>query len=378
MKTRSLVGALIITSSVVGAFSACDTKVTCKDLDNCTDGNAGEGGASTGGKTSSSGGKAQGGSGGSSASGGTTATTTAPCNGSCSGSTPVCNETSNKCVACLANTDCKDASKSVCNGTTYECVGCLASADCSKNATKPVCDLAKTTCVGCLGNTDCASATALRCDTATNTCTACQTDTDCSQIAGKGVCSAGMCVQCTGKKRDACGELEGKALVCDSLSQTCTTDKKVGSAGLCQPCVSDAQCPAGQLCHQQMFGGKPVGYFCFWKQGDTANGAPADCTLSSNRPYVKTEADAQSIDGEAATLCGLAVTTCIAYNQFKNVDCAPTGTPQDALCGFASGQDAKCAQYGATTYRCTTVCLGNDDCDVACNTGASPKVCTFQ
>ncbi|MGC4068857.1 MAG: hypothetical protein QM784_30275 [Polyangiaceae bacterium] len=355
----------------------CHRTYTCE----VPNGGAGAAGSDVGSSTkagkSSVGGESGGG--GATSAGGTTSTT-APCNGSCSGSTPVCNETSNRCVACLGSTDCKDATKSVCNKTTFECVGCLASSDCSKDATKPVCDLAKTTCVGCLGNTDCSTATASRCDTATNTCTACQADSDCSQIAGKNVCSAGMCVQCTGKKHGACGELEGKALVCDSLSQTCTTDKKVGSSGLCQPCVSDAQCPAGQLCHQQMFDGKPVGYFCFWKEGDTANGAPAGCALPTNRPYAKAEPGVISIDGEAATLCTLRATTCTAYNQFSNLDCAPTGAPNDALCGFAPGVDSKCSLYSSSLnlYRCTTVCLGNDDCDVACNTGTSPKVCTFQ
>ncbi|MGC4067253.1 MAG: hypothetical protein QM784_21945 [Polyangiaceae bacterium] len=368
-------GFFVLSANVLGCSNKaddCSRTLTCKP-----EGGSDSGGASSSGTSSSSGGSAKGGN--QSSVGGTTATTTAPCDGKCSGVTPVCEVNTQKCVACTANGDCKESSKPVCSPTNV-CVECNASGDCTQDATKPVCNQTFNACVGCLANADCKSAGAPVCDVNTNTCKPCSIDADCALMAGKGVCDAGTCVQCTGKKFEACGKLETVSLVCDSAAKTCTTDKKAGSSGVCQSCVSDAQCPAGQLCHQQMFDGKPVGYFCFWKQGDTGNGAPADCTLSTNRPYVKTEADAQSIDGESATLCTLAVTTCPALNGYRSTDCAPAGTPQDASCGFAPGVDAKCAAFGMTQYRCTTTCLSNDDCisGVTCNTGLTPRVCTFQ
>ncbi|MGC4070813.1 MAG: hypothetical protein QM784_40290 [Polyangiaceae bacterium] len=364
------------------AFAACqDLTGDCKYMRSCKDdalAGSSSGGDGSGGSSRGGNGKGGAAKGGTSSTGGTT--TKVPCNGTCSGTTPVCDTNTDKCVACLASTDCKDSSKSVCAPSNV-CVECTQSTDC-KDATKPVCNPASNACVGCLANTDCKTATAARCDTGTNTCTPCQSDNDCTQITGKGVCNAGACVQCTGKKYTACGQLEGKALVCDSAAQTCTSDKKAGSSGLCQPCVSDAQCPAGQLCHQQMFDGKPVGYFCFWKQGDTANGAPAACFTNTNRPYVKVDAGVQSIDGETATLCTLAVTTCPALNGFRSTDCAPSGTPSDTLCGFAPGVDSKCVETtsGSGTFRCTTTCGSNDDClsGFTCNTGVTPRVCTFQ
>jgi hypothetical protein len=151
----------------------------------------------------------------------------------------------------------------------------------------------------------------------------------------------------------------------------------VQSAGLCQPCISDAECTPGKRCYLETFNGSSVGYFCFWKQGDMADGAPTDCP-TAGRPYVKSEKDVTSIDGDTATFCTLAASTCTAYNQFRDLNCAPSGIPQDALCGFAPGADSKCATYGAG-YRCTTVCLSNDDCLTGsnCNTGANPRVCTF-
>ncbi|MGC4067252.1 MAG: hypothetical protein QM784_21940 [Polyangiaceae bacterium] len=226
------------------------------------------------------------------------------------------------------------------------------------------------------------------CDVNTNTCKPCSIDADCALIAGKGVCDAGTCVQCTGKKYEACGKLESTAVVCDSAAKTCTTDKKEHSAGPCQPCVSDAQCKAGQLCAKQMYKDKLVGNFCFWKQGDTANGAPAACFTEANRPYVRVEADVTSVDGDSATLCTLAsVTTCVAVNQYRTKDCAPTGTPDPNLCGFAPGADANCVETstGSKTYRCTNVCLSADDCkgsgggsSITCDVNATPNVCTLQ
>jgi len=136
----------------------------------------------------------------------------------------------------------------------------------------------------------------------------------------------------------------------------------------------------GKRCYLETFSGSSVGYFCFWKQGDTAHGAPAACFTTTNRPYVRVESDVTSIDGDTATLCTLRATTCTAYNEFSNVNCAPSGTPQDALCGFAPGADSKCAETtsGSGVYRCTTVCASNDDCKFSCNTGVSPNICTFQ
>jgi hypothetical protein len=305
---------------------------------------------------------------GSSSEGGTagasSSATTQPCNGECTGSTPVCNEATNTCVACLTSSDCtEDFSRSVCNAVTHACVACLS-------------------------NGDCVSATASRCDISTNTCTACSEDKDCEQITGRNVCLIGdatlpnQCVQCTGKKYAACGKLEGSDLVCDSDSHRCSTDTKVASATECRPCIADAQCQAGQLCAQQMYEGKLVGNFCFWKQGDVANKTPEKCFATDNRPYVNVAKDVVSVDGETATLCTLrAVTTCAALNQFSTEDCAPAGVPDDQFCGSAPGKDSKCVETspGAGTYRCTTACGSDYDCKpgFSCNATTNPDTCTL-
>lgn len=379
MQRIPFLGLSLTVVALLGAVASCANEAdnckrwkACKPEGGATSASGGDAGADSGG--TSAGGKSG------STSGGTSGSkTTAPCNGKCSGTTPVCDVDTNKCVECLKSSSCEDAAKPVCDTGSNVCVGCLSSGDCTVDATKPVCKTETTTCVGCLANTDCTSATASLCDTATNTCGKCSIDADCTHISGKGVCNAGTCVQCTGVKYSGCGQLEGKNLVCDSLTNTCSTDKTEKMAAECQSCISDAQCIAGQVCALQTFNGSAVGYFCFWKQGDTANGAPADCTLSTNRPFVKVQSDVKSIDGTTATLCTLATSTCTALNQFRATDCAPTGTPNDNLCGFVAGVDSKCVAYGTTQYRCTTACGSNDDCKsgFSCNIATTPDTCSL-
>ncbi|HVW25535.1 MAG TPA: hypothetical protein VHC69_09200 [Polyangiaceae bacterium] len=174
---------------------------------------------------------------------------------------------------------------------------------------------------------------------------------------------------------------DGTPLVCDSLQRACTTFK-AQSAGLCDPCVTDAECVPGELCVLDTVGSganlKNVGYFCHWKQGDTANGAPSDCTATGT-PYVKVVSNATSIDGVKADVCVLRVSSCPANADFSSKNCAPTGTPDDKLCAFSPPIDAKCAQFGPTSYRCTMTCLSSDDCrnGSICTTAVNPPVCSL-
>ena len=300
---------------------------------------------------------------------------TPPCDGSCAGLTPICDLVSNACVACVGNGDCTGA-KPACDIATNTCVECTDNPDC-KDAAKPFCDKATEQCVACLAQSDCADATASACRG--GQCQPCTSNAECSNIAGKGVCDAGTCVQCTGSNFGACGLDAGTPLVCDSLKRTCSTSKQY-SSGLCQTCVSDAQCNLGEMCvfDKLTNPAKDVGYFCHWKQGDTANGAPTDCT-AGGRPYVGVQKNAVSIDGVTSDICSLRACTCIARNQFSSKDCLVASAPSDAVCGVSSPKDAKCAQFGASTYRCTMTCLSDDDCPspITCNTGANPAVCNL-
>jgi hypothetical protein len=135
------------------------------------------------------------------------------------------------------------------------------------------------------------------------------------------------------------------------------------------------------MCVEEMFNGQSVGYFCFYKQGDTANGAPASC-ISNGRPYSGVLKGAVSIDGAAADICSLVLSTCTALNEYRSINCtSSTNTANDQACGFAPGVDSKCAETSTSgVYLCTTTCLSDLDClsGVSCNTGANPRVCNIQ
>jgi len=185
---------------------------------------------------------------------------------------------------------------------------------------------------------------------------------------------AGECVQCTGTDYASCGMDTGTPLVCDSLKRTCTTGKE-HDADLCKACVSDANCKAGELCVLERYSNKDVGYFCFWKQGDMANGAPADC-FTTGHPYAGTLANATSVDGEKADICSLRSSTCTAVSQVSSKNCKPGAVPDNSLCGFDSPNDAKCDQVGiSTNFRCTMTCVSDEDCPGVVKCNMSTFVC---
>ena len=358
--------------AALGSLACSKDAQNCENLSNCVPPDAGNGG------TSGAGGNATGGQGGTSA-GGTSATSA--CSPACSGAKPVCNESAKTCVECTGDGNCS-GSKPACNTGTNTCVQCIKDGNCSGST--PLCDTSTNICVQCKSNLDCTSATASLCSS--GTCSPCAQNNDCSNITGKNVCRTtsnndagtgpGTCVQCTGTNYSACGQSSGTPIVCDSLKNTCSTSTQ-HSAGLCQTCVSDAQCAAGELCAEQTFNNASVGYFCFYKQGDTTNGAPADCTLTG-RPYVKV-LTTNSVDGQTAALCTLRTSTCQALNEFSSKDCGNSGAPSDTLCGFAPGADSKCTAFGTSQFRCTVTCASDDDCKTGftCNTGVNPNVCNL-
>lgn len=315
-------------------------------------GKAGSGGNPSGGANGGDSGNAPGGStvaggagaftGGEGGAGGSTMTL--PCDGACKAPKPVCDEPTDTCVQCLVENDCATGAKKKCDTTAKTCVECLAS-------------------------TDCSTAAAAKCDG--GSCGKCTSNDDCAHIAGKGVCdkTAGECVECTGTDYSSCGSDGGTPLVCDTKARTCTTSKE-HAGDLCKPCVSDAQCQLGQLCVKQTFGApaQDVGFFCFWKKGDTANGAPATC-LPGADPYANTLLNQTSIDGVTKDICGLRASTCVARNQFSSKDCSTSGAADDQKCGFVPKKDSKCVQADVGVFRCTMPCGSADDCpgSLACD-----------
>ena len=231
----------------------------------------------------------------------------APCgNQTCSGATPICEESSKTCVGCLQDSDCGDPATPLCNTTTKTCqAGCSASVACQRFAQAPVCNAA-----------------------------------------------TGACVQCTAQERQACG-----SNVCDAATSTCSTFAQQ-SANLCQPCVADAQCQPNQLCVPLTFPGAsaPYGNYCAANRAMQPNQA---CTT----PYI-TGAMVTSVDGAQAEVCVSRASTCPALNvDFRVTTCGATNASGDAQCGLSNLEDGVCVPFAATnTLRCSVPCISADDC----------------
>ncbi len=281
---------------------------------------------------------------------------------------PYCSD-NGTCVECKSNSDCIiDATKPRCD-ISGECGECVNDDDCSLVTERPACATTESgarcaectrdehcasnpasgrcqadpiatrahTCVQCLEDADCTDPLAPRCEQ--NVCAPCISSENCGHIPGRNVCDNQECVQCTGAERDACS---GGAGVCNALTRTCTL-LPVGSAGLCDTCVSDAHCSANgtSFCAVQLFAGSEVGHFCF--PASSQNG----CSLTPfSNPIPMT-----TIDGDSALLCMLRLTTCPALSHVETLSCA---MPED--CGEPGIDDGRCLN-GLCSLPCAT---GND------------------
>jgi hypothetical protein len=168
---------------------------------------------------------------------------------------------------------------------------------------------------------------------------------------------AGECVQCTGVQDDACA-VGGKDYVCDSLNRTCAAavpENEVGSAGVCDACLSDAHCATGRVCVEAEFQGQTVpGWVCLWQQGGDG-GAPTECA-SGPRPYTNLFINVTSIDDqENLSVCGLRSTTCAALRDITKA-CDPNGDE----CGLPGVDDGRCEDQDG--FQCTIPCNGTADC----------------
>jgi len=197
-----------------------------------------------------------------------------PCNGACTGATPICEVTLNQCVACVKDTPCPTGT--VCDKGRYVCVGCIVKTDCS--GATPTCDTETNTCVECTQNPDCPT-NKPRCKTAfagdagdasdasdasdagdtsgkLNVCVECELSTDCKE-ATRPVCNAtaNACVGCVASTdcKDA------SKPQCNTATQTCVaclsnTDCKTAAASKCDltqgsatintclPCAANTDC----------------------------------------------------------------------------------------------------------------------------------------
>jgi hypothetical protein len=300
-----------------------------------------------------------------------------------------------ECVQCRSHADCDNPTPQ-CNGSG-ECVGCTAPAACTGRPEGERCATAagalQGRCVECRSHADCDNPTP-QCNSS-GQCVPCTVDAACSGRSATPVCDessdatyGGRCVPCTGAKYASC-EKTGTAYVCESLTRTCSTTAVAGLAAECSPCVSDAHCQSSKLCVMQSYndpfdnpnqGAVEVGYFCAWRKS-APSGPNGSCF--SARPYVKTVAGV-SIDGTAADVCVLRVSTCPALTDYSSKNCGVSDgmgglMADDALCGDPDLHDGYCAEPETGTFLCTTLCLGDTDCKLgaSCDTSPEPDTCSL-
>lgn len=441
---------LLLAAAIAAAASCTDKKEDCEARGDCNAaaGSSGLGGVSTGGQSSQETGGANGGTAASTAGAGeggglagagmagAAGTPQLPCSGTCGASTPICDTSTNVCVACQKDSECAaptpacagskacvqctsgaycPASKPVCRLESNTCVECVTSSDCAAIPGKPVCDLSNDTCVGCVVNTDCAATPATpycgstktcvgciddtqcpsaylsHCEPTTNSCSPCTVDADCSHIAGKTACSAGTCVKCSVSNETACIK-EGFEYSCDPKTNECTNTKK-NSIPLCGACVADSECATGTgisvaRCVPMVFGPEHTAHGSYCLEAESSG---------CDRPFgttAVTAITAVSASGAAsARYCGInqELVTCEAIRDMQdgtgNIRCVNSVSqlPDDTLCGCQRKSDGLCSTRGqgglcrsiSGTYLCTVQCGEGRECTTgrACISTDVPNYC---
>ena len=168
--------------------------------------------------------------------------------GVCSGTAPVCNPGSGRCVECVQNSECTTPGKSFC--VANKCQGCnVTGASAGGNASdggasdggrvdgggsdggvvgpcngaKPVCATSGTVlgqCVQCMTNSDCSGSTPI-CNTA-NTCVGCTSDTQCATI-GPGICMFPKDGRCAS---------DAETIYVQNISASCANGSSAGTSAV--------------------------------------------------------------------------------------------------------------------------------------------------
>jgi hypothetical protein len=220
----------------------------------------------------------------------------------CAAPTPVCN--GDTCVECTSDSTCSGVDHRCTSDN--RCVECLArDGDCKVDG-KPVCIVEEQRCVQCIAPTDCRDPAASRCNS-NNTCVGCSADADCTHLADTPVCdiAAHRCVQC--KTVYQCGDY-----ACVPSTHSCSSVAR-RSLDKCASCESDEQCQSGN-CIPMMFSNHDIGSFCLDAQDLVTS---QNCHV--DRPYSRTLIDQPTIDGATATVCAPPDrTTCAGVLDAKN------------------------------------------------------------
>jgi hypothetical protein len=231
------------------------------------------------------------------------------------------------------------------------CGGCLAPT--------PLCDEATDTCVACLDHPDCNAGETAKCDA--GTCVPCDDSAQCAHLPGTNVCDEGACVECAVGQEAAC--MGGTT--CNLLTRACVVDPAPASVGTCEPCSNDLHCITGR-CIELEFEFTPIGHYCLAEAASPCD-APFTVLVDSESLSGAATATYCGIE-ETFTTCE-AVLALQQDWHCSGTDgmCGPFMQPEVAVPG------ALCRQVGPNANRCTYRCAGAAECPATAATcGGAP------
>lgn len=178
----------------------------------------------------------------------------------CAGATPLCKDNTT-CVECLANTDCKNASKPTC-GLNNTCEATSTGEQCTTDPKKPHFNAATGACCECLNTSHCGGKA---CDPSTCACK--------TTGGGGGVCETcvapypgcatyngqQVCVQCTEASQCPSGSCNTATYTCEGTVVPTSGDCKVAGKECVDPLVCDAK---SGLCYDANGNCDDVTQFC--------------------------------------------------------------------------------------------------------------------
>lgn len=362
MKTQHIV---YIGIGAALAIGACDmpTSHTCMEDRTCWPeaGAAGSGGSEDGGTSSAAGsagtGNGLGGSGaagapimggtagrGSAGAAGVATGGTLPCNGACSGATPICQAASNRCVGCTEDGHCS-ATTPVCDLTLHACVACTKDANCP--AATPACKLPGNVCVGCTSKAQCSASKGVC--AADNTCVECLSSSDCTYSAAKPACKTGTktCVECV-----------TSADCKDPTKTVCDTSPTSTTPNTCVGCLENSDCK--DAAKPQCNAATKACVACL-SNTDCKTAGASKCDVTAGSPTVNTclpcsaDADCTQVTGKTACLIG----TASAQNQ-----CVQCTVANETACGANSCNPKTngCSSTARGSRKTCYSCVADSEC----------------
>ncbi len=297
------------------------------------------------------------------------------CPTTCTGNTPICDDTAKKCVACTSAKGCTEGKVCDTKAATPACVQCTGNTNCATSA--PVCDLTVKKCVVCTEAAGCLASET--CDTTVSggNCVpnGCSSSADCASTPTTPVCdrTARKCVVCTGTEGCATGTTcdvtvsGGQCTGCTASSQ-CT-----GATPVCDPvshkcvfCTTAEGCAAGKTCVN--------GSSCV----DSGCNTSTDCASTPATPVCDTTTK-KCVFCTATEGCALGKkceggTSCVDAGCTSNTECA--STPATPVCDTVAKKCVVCtASAGCAAGSTCDVLAGQCVCTSSAGCAAPNPVC---